>query len=115
MLKLFVYPIGLGIPFPVKIEESETVGDLKKAILRENPNDFKDIDARRLVLYQVDLRYGENLEDAAKQATKDLDPLKDPLSLLSEIFLTAVPSKTISIVVENPKIRESESPTNVAD
>ncbi|KAI9512084.1 hypothetical protein F5148DRAFT_1365582, partial [Russula earlei] len=90
-----------------RLKSRKTVGDLKKAILQENPNDLKDIDAARLVLYRVDLRYGENLEDTAKQATEGLVPLKDPLSLLSEIFLTAVPSKTISIVVEDPKIREN--------
>ncbi|KAI9507611.1 hypothetical protein F5148DRAFT_1203340, partial [Russula earlei] len=89
---LFVYPIGLGIPFPVEIEGSETVGQLKDAIWQKNPNDFKDIDARRLVLYQVDLPDDEDLEEAAKQAARE-----------------------ISIVVEDPKIRESESPTSVAD
>ncbi|KAI9512458.1 hypothetical protein F5148DRAFT_1373161 [Russula earlei] len=113
-LEFFVYIKGIGSTFPVNIEESETVGDLKKAIWREKPNGLKDIDASRLVLYEVDLPDDEDLEEAAKQATKHRLPLK-ATRLLSTLFPTGPPELKISIVVEDPKIRESESPTSFAD
>ncbi|KAI9437874.1 hypothetical protein F5148DRAFT_1262269, partial [Russula earlei] len=113
MLKLFVYLRGIDSTFPVNIEGSETVGDLKDAIWQKNPNELKDIDAAGLVLYQVDLPDDEDLEEAAKQAAKDQPTLK-ATRLLSTLFPTGPPELKISIVVEDPKIRESESPTNVA-
>jgi hypothetical protein len=52
MLKLFVHFVGEDHTFPVFISSSETVGDLKRVIVLENTNDFKDVDACRLMLYR---------------------------------------------------------------
>lgn len=40
---------GESTPFPVEIEPTKTIGDLKEAIRFENPNDFDD-DADKLIL-----------------------------------------------------------------
>eukprot|EP00644_Phytophthora_capsici_P018323 jgi/Phyca11/131973/e_gw1.125.9.1 len=51
-MKLFYVIVGVaGSPFPVDIEPSETVGDLTKAIKKENKCRFKHVDAYDLQLY----------------------------------------------------------------
>ena len=51
-VRLFCAFVGeKGSAFPVTIERSETVGDLKKAIKLEKANDLKAIDADKLELY----------------------------------------------------------------
>ena len=102
-LKLFVYVIGLGSSsFSVTIEKSETVDDLKEAILRRNPNDLKDVDSARLILYKVQLTDGKNLKQLAPQAVKE--ELEDPSLELSEVFPTNPQKRTVSILVEVPNI-----------
>jgi hypothetical protein len=103
-LKLFVYIIGLGSLFPVNIERSETVGDLKIVILKEKPNGLKDVDADRLILFKVELRDAKNLEQLAHDATKEE---LDVPSTLSEVFPQNPPAKTVSILVHLLKDRAS--------
>ncbi|KAK2462457.1 hypothetical protein APHAL10511_005427 [Amanita phalloides] len=68
-LRLFVVVVELGPPsFPVCIESSKTVGELKKAILNENANTLKGVDAHQLTLYKVKLPDGKNLKELAPQA-----------------------------------------------
>jgi hypothetical protein len=57
---------------------------LKKVILKENPNDLKDVDARRLIHYKVELPDDENLEHSAHDTTKE--ELNVPSRVLSKIF-----------------------------
>src|SRR5712672_1440236 len=100
-LKLFAYIIGLNTSSQVTIESSETIGNLKTSILVENPNDLKGVDADRLTLYQVQLPDDETLEQSALQALKH--PGKKKLfasQLLSEIFPTDPPARTVSILVD---------------
>ena len=40
--------------FRVKIDKQETFADLKKLITTENPNAFKGIDHREIMLYRTD-------------------------------------------------------------
>jgi hypothetical protein len=85
-LTIFVYVIGLGIPFTVDIKRSKTVGHLEQVVLRRKPtsNDLEHIDANRLVLYKVELpAKGEDLERLASQA---LGENLGVASKLSEIF-----------------------------
>jgi hypothetical protein len=103
-LTLFVYVIGLERPFSVDIQRSKTVDHLKKAILRENPHDLKDIDARHLDLYKVDILNDDDLEQMAPQATKE--KLGVPYRKLSEIFTTDPAEEVVSILVEIPVISE---------
>jgi Crinkler effector protein N-terminal domain len=53
-LKLFIYVIEVSTSsFPVKIKHSETIGDLKVAILQEKLNELGGVDADQLILYKV--------------------------------------------------------------
>jgi len=100
-LKLFAYIIGLNTSSQVTIESSETIGNLKKSILIENPNDLKGVDADRLTLYQVQLPDDETLEQSALHAWKHPGKKKLFISqLLSEIFPTGPPARTVSILVD---------------
>jgi hypothetical protein len=105
-LQLFVFVKGLGTSFPVTIERSETVDDLKEAILKKNPNALKDVDSRELTLYQVALPDGEELEQLASQAEKT--KLTMPSRELSEIFPENPQTETVSILVEVPNIGKCE-------
>ncbi|KAL4147693.1 hypothetical protein PRNP1_011447 [Phytophthora ramorum] len=52
MVKLFCAIVGVaGSVFGVEIDADQLVGDLKKAIKGEKPNDLKDIDADKLQLF----------------------------------------------------------------
>jgi len=100
-LRLFVYVIGLsGSSFHVIIKGSETVGELKKAILKEVSNDLRGVDADRLVLYKVELpdADGDTLQQTAPQASHE--ELKVPSEQLSQLFPMAPPKKTVSIVAK---------------
>jgi len=101
-LTLFVHVIGLSNSFAVDIERSKTVGHLKQAILRENPNGLKGIDADRLVLYKVELPDGEDLLVSQASGEK----LGLPTTKLSQIFLMKPPAEVVSILVEVPVISE---------
>jgi len=103
-LTLFVYVIGLNHSFSVDVERSRTVDYLKKAILREKPNDLKDIDADRLVLYKVELPDGKDLERLASQASKE--ELEVPSSKLSKIFPVDPPEEVVSVLVKVPVYSE---------
>jgi hypothetical protein len=53
-LKLFCWILGdSDSPFPVEIEDGGSVGDLKKAIVKENPHMFASVDARQLIVWKV--------------------------------------------------------------
>ena len=53
-IKVFCWILGVSeAPFSVKIEESETVDDLKKGIVRENPATFAGVDSDELTLWMV--------------------------------------------------------------
>jgi hypothetical protein len=53
-MKLFCWILDKSAsPFPVDIEESGSVGDLKKAMVKENPNMFGNVDAPQLKLWKV--------------------------------------------------------------
>jgi hypothetical protein len=103
-LTLFVFVIGLERPFSVDIEQSKTVDHLKKAILKENPHDLKDIDARHLDLYKVDIPDDNDLEQMAPRAARE--KLEVPSRKLSKIFTTAPAEEVVSILVEIPVISE---------
>ncbi|KAE8954163.1 hypothetical protein PR003_g33593, partial [Phytophthora rubi] len=52
MVKLFCAIVGVaGNAFPVDIDADQTVGDLKKAVKKENKNKLYNVDAGDLELY----------------------------------------------------------------
>ncbi|KAI9508625.1 hypothetical protein F5148DRAFT_1353028 [Russula earlei] len=101
ILKLFVYSSELGHLLLVKINKSETVYELKEAILQESPNILKDIDAGQLNLYVVDLLDDEHIAKAAEEATEGQQPLKSSHSL-ARVF------ETVTVEPEPERIKEGE-------
>ena len=102
-LKLFVYVIGIaGSSFPIDIEQSKTVGDLKKAIKDEKPNVLQGVDADQLTLFKVELP--DDDEALGRIVPRDFDnqtKLK-PSRELSKVFKEQPPAETVSIVVTPP-------------
>ncbi|KAF8926231.1 hypothetical protein BGZ47_002836 [Haplosporangium gracile] len=55
LITLFCLVDGESTSFPVKIESTETVGDLKKLIKTETPDTFNGVDAKDLILWKVSI------------------------------------------------------------
>jgi len=104
-LRLFVYILGPdGCSFCVTVKSSETVGELKDAILKEKPDQLRDVDAYELVLYKVSLPDDKTLEQSAAQALDE--ELVVASKKLSELFPIKPPAGTVSIVVKIPRTSE---------
>jgi hypothetical protein len=91
--------------FPVKILESDTVGDLKKLIKSENIPRFDDIAAHELKLWSVSIPVDntsvlENLvlENNKEKGVQELLPVKK----ISKIFPDEPAEEHIHIIVERP-------------
>ncbi|KAL4118546.1 hypothetical protein PRIC2_010873 [Phytophthora ramorum] len=69
MVKLVCAIVGVaGSAFSVRVDESDSVGDLKKVIKGEKPNDLKDIDADKLQLFLAKTEGGAWLDGAGAAA-----------------------------------------------
>ncbi|KAI8599789.1 hypothetical protein EDD21DRAFT_294243, partial [Dissophora ornata] len=91
--------------FPAEISSDKTVGVLKKAIIAENPNEFKHIDAKDLVLWRATVPIDENAGGESIITLDDLDDktkLGNPTKRLSKVFEDGVPEDTIHILIERP-------------
>ncbi|KAG9070410.1 hypothetical protein KI688_009747 [Linnemannia hyalina] len=82
--------------FPVEIESTKTIGDLKGAILRKKPNDFRDVDANKLSLSRVSIH-----DDGA---IHDKTELNNPRALLSTLFAASPDDNTYIIVQRPPQV-----------
>ncbi|KAF9416742.1 hypothetical protein BGZ76_004608, partial [Entomortierella beljakovae] len=106
-IKLFCILDGDSSAFPVKLEVEDTIGELKKAIKEENPNDLQDVDADMLIIWRVSIpsapesviTLGNLIGD---ETTAHPERLKDPASEISEVFGTAPAKKTIHVIVQRP-------------
>ncbi|KAF9345382.1 hypothetical protein BGX26_003215 [Mortierella sp. AD094] len=116
-VKLFCILDGDSTAFKVIISLDDDVDDLKKAIKEEKPNDLKDFDADRLVLWRVDIPIGDdnaNEDDNQNEEEDDDKPIllehhladakkiraKQAATEIHKIFGTAPPKNTIHIIVE---------------
>ncbi|KAF9919210.1 hypothetical protein BGZ65_012278, partial [Modicella reniformis] len=70
---------GESTPFSVKAKSTKSVYDLKKAIKKEKPNDFGDVDADTLILWKV------SLPNTATVDTLTLGSLPDGSTNLGEL------------------------------
>jgi len=112
MYKLFCAILGERTDsFPINIDESQTVGDLKGQIKKENAQLLISIDARTLILYKVDIdiavnnaAYQQVIEQISdKMVTTPMEPLINPSQTLSDIFGQSTPAgRRINILVERP-------------
>ena len=107
-LSLFCYARGQekNSVFQIKIDQMESVAALKDAIKEKNKNTFRDFDAQSLILWNVPVPYGRNLdlrEEVEKLNLIDYVPL-DPLDILSEIL--TLPEKSVHIIIGCPPLGE---------
>ncbi|PVF96266.1 hypothetical protein CPB86DRAFT_661218, partial [Serendipita vermifera] len=93
---------GEKLPFPIKIAKNEIVGMLKKAIKEENPEALASIDARTLVLYQIDVNDDDemfgNVQKKISESPKALKTTKE----LSAMYTSAPAKETVHIFVQLP-------------
>ncbi|KAF9344405.1 hypothetical protein BGX26_004416 [Mortierella sp. AD094] len=106
LLTLFCLVDGESTSFPVKIESTETIGGLKKAIKDENSIAFADVDAKMLSLWRVSIPVPEDDDNELpillnNIVTKDKKKL-GPTTRLSKVFPAELPDETIHIIVQRP-------------
>ncbi|KAG3230535.1 hypothetical protein PI124_g24367, partial [Phytophthora idaei] len=116
MVKLFCAIVGeAGSAFPVNIDQSETVGDLKKAIKGEKKNGLKDVDADKLQLFLakkgdggwlpsndpdvVAMRSGAVSEMVQNLLNVQIDPAEE----IADVFVPAPQKKELHVLVVVPE------------
>ncbi|KAG0274862.1 hypothetical protein BGZ96_004062, partial [Linnemannia gamsii] len=94
---------GESTSFPVGIESTKTIGDLKDEIKTKKTPRFDDVAAHELTLWRVSIpllpkkdRKDISLRDVAKK--DELDETDD----LSDVFPDKPPKMTIHIIVQRP-------------
>jgi hypothetical protein len=95
-----------GGPFPVDIDETRTVGHLKKAIKQEKPVDLADVDADHLNLYLGGIPTDKpGYMEQAYAKFKELSEvdLLSPLDELEIIFESPPARQTIHILIRYPR------------
>jgi hypothetical protein len=85
--------------FPVEIASNKTVGALKKAIKDENPESFRGIDARSLILHKVSIPNTRQLESSIAGEYLDKRESLSALDGLSEIFSEGLIQKHVHVIV----------------
>ena len=107
MYKIICLLGGEEDPFPVDIDGDSTVGDLKELIQTKNLVTLKEVDARSLKLYHVNLKFDESDEQKhithANEVLQGLTKHKrlNPLLKLSKIE-GGFPDEVIHILVQLP-------------
>ncbi|KAG0287559.1 hypothetical protein BGZ98_004603, partial [Dissophora globulifera] len=88
----------------MKVSSDETVGQLKKAIIAENPTAFNNMDSKDLVLWHVSIPLMDDDEDELPIMLDTLSEKKKlgPAVDLSDVFKGGAPKKTINIIVQRP-------------
>ena len=85
--------------FIVKIDEDETVADLREAIKEELGS---DVPAKSLSLWKVSVQYNKNLQkDVEALGLVNGDSLQ-PLGILSDIFSSGLEKNHVHIIVNRP-------------
>jgi hypothetical protein len=104
-VNLFIYIVGTDVPFPVSIDRSKTVGDLKDAIFKKNSETLHGIDARQLTLYKVRLIDDDSLgERASEELAEKKGTALRSTSKLSKVFDDAMMDEdgAVHVLVEIP-------------
>src|SRR5258706_11614449 len=105
MYTIFCLLDGEMVPFPVRLDESQFRGDLKKSI-REEMSDVH-VEARKLELHRMDVGASD-----LQKAIKDVETLAprlipadrlNPTLDLKDVFPEGVPRKKIHILVRVPE------------
>ncbi|KAG0044232.1 hypothetical protein BGZ89_006131, partial [Linnemannia elongata] len=90
--------------FPVEIESTKTIGDLKELIKTKKTNDFQDVDADKLTLWRVSIPDDDDDDEipfVLDNVNKDKKKLRATRGLL-EVFPDKPPKNTIHVIVQRP-------------
>jgi hypothetical protein len=106
LLTLFCLVDGDKAPFPVKIESSESIGDLKDAIKAKIPDTFNGVDAKDLTLWSVSIPVSDDDDDDVPiyiDTILETDKKKlKATTRLFKFFGTELPEDTIHVIVQRP-------------
>ena len=106
-LRLYAYIPGRdGSPFPVFINRTQTVGELKEMIVAEKPKTLVDLEPDGLILYKVEIHDDGDLEKLKNEVLQTgpagIVELKAASAKLSRSFPEIPPEQTINIIVRIP-------------
>ncbi|KAG0053457.1 hypothetical protein BGZ83_001062 [Gryganskiella cystojenkinii] len=87
--------------FPVKIEPTETIGELKDAVKTALSRHFNDIDANELILWNFSIP-DDGLTVQLNSLRKSNDEQLKGTSTLRDVFGPEKNNKTIRVIVERP-------------
>ncbi|KAK3836304.1 MAG: hypothetical protein J3R72DRAFT_477166 [Linnemannia gamsii] len=103
--------------FPVEIESSKTIGDLKDLIKTKKAPRFEDIAADELTLWRVSIPINDDNNDLpvllGNVPDKDRKNLS-PVTRLSKVFPEDLPDETIHIIVQRLPPVHSPVPAHVS-
>ena len=110
-LSLFCVVDGESTPFPVEIESTKTIGNLKKLIKSEKTPRFDDVAADELTLWRVSIPVDspgkrKPVVLSEDESATELDPMDD----ISDVFKKTPPKKTIHIIVQRPPLGNADTP-----
>ena len=94
-----------GTPFPVKMPEDATVGELKQEIKATDEASAAGIDHALLDLYRIDVAADEDSEEVyiqeVQRKAQDLSALTklDPMLPLNEVYDKGLPADMIHVLV----------------
>ena len=85
---------------------TESVGTLKRSIRDDNPESFRDVDARSLDLWKVSIPVNDGFkENVRKVELRDEDALS-PVDRLSKVFSGQPEDGDLHIIVRSPPANE---------
>ncbi|ORZ01942.1 hypothetical protein BCR41DRAFT_209366 [Lobosporangium transversale] len=98
-LKIYCIVDGEAAPFSVNILSNRSVDELKQAIMAENPNTFKFVDAKDLTLKLIP---GGTTKKGLETLSQELLVALDELEELSTYFPKGAAKGRIHIIVKLP-------------
>jgi hypothetical protein len=89
--------------FPVEIESTKTIGDLKELIKTKKTNDFQDVDADKLTIWRVSIPDKDDDETPIKiDNVPESEKKKLRATNKVSVIGAALPESTIHVIVQPP-------------
>jgi len=109
-LKVICLVDGESTTFPVTVQPTDLVGDLKDAVWKKIP-EFKEIPAKNLPILIQSLKDNETLLDSLQEEQKEQEEQEKQkkktklheMDVISDVFKEKPPTSTIHIIVQLPQ------------
>jgi hypothetical protein len=88
--------------FPVKIDQTETVGSLKEAIKDKKRHAFQNVDTDKLDLWKVSIPLDDNLHESLHNLELAEGESLSGWEELLEVFPRGAPRRHIHIILKSP-------------